>query len=172
MILSAAFMPQPQPVIDGFEFASAGASLSGALPIRDFPRLRDMLAGYEGEVAYEVEGVRDERGRPALRLKVRGRLDLRCQRCLEALPFEVEADEVLVLAGTQAEIDAEPADVDAADRVVAAKVMPVRELVEDELILAVPYAPRHADCSTRASSDAAEKILPFAGLRGLMRGKH
>ncbi|MFL6564308.1 MAG: YceD family protein [Burkholderiales bacterium] len=164
-------MPQPQPVVDGFEFASAGASLSGALPIRDFPRLHDMLAGTEGEVAYEVEGVRDARGRPALRLKVRGRLDLRCQRCLEALPFEVRADEVLVLAGTQAEIDAEPADVDSADRVVAAKEMPVRELVEDELILALPYAPRHAGCSARASTDAAEKLSPFAGLRGLMHGK-
>ena len=172
MILSAPFMPQPQPVIDGFEFASAGASLRGALPIRDFPRLNDMLARHEGEVAYEVEGVRDERGRPGLRLKVRARLELRCQRCLEALPFEVQADEVLVLAATQAEIDAEPADVHAADRVVAAKEMPVRELVEDELILALPYAPRHAGCSARASTDAAEKVLPFAGLRGLMRGKH
>ncbi|MFL6573284.1 MAG: YceD family protein [Burkholderiales bacterium] len=164
-------MPQPQPVVDGFEFASAGASLSGALPIRDFPRLHDMLAGTEGEVAYEVEGVRDARGRPALRLKLRGRLNLRCQRCLEALPFEVRADEVLVLAGTQAEIDAEPADVDSADRVVAAKEMPVRELVEDELILALPYAPRHAACSARASTDAADKFSPFAGLRGLMHGK-
>lgn len=172
MILSAPFMPQPQPVIDGFEFASAGASLSGALPVRDFSRLHDMLARYEGDVAYEVEGVRDARGRPALRLKVRGRLELRCQRCLEPLPFEVQADEVLVLAGTQAEIDAEPADVEAADRVVAAKEMPVRELVEDELILALPYAPRHPGCSTRASADAAEKGSPFAGLRGLMRGKH
>jgi uncharacterized protein len=171
MILSAPFMPQPQPVIDGFEFASAGASLRGALPIRDFPRLHDMLARHEGEVAYELEGVRDGRGRPALRLKLRTRLELRCQRCLEALPFEVQADEVLVL-GTQAEIDAEAADVHAADRVVAAKEMPVRELVEDELILALPYAPRHAGCSARASTDAAEKVSPFAGLRGLMRGKH
>jgi uncharacterized protein len=172
MILSAPFMPQPQPVIDGFEFASAGASLRGALPIRDFPRLNDMLARHEGEVAYEIEGLRDERGRPGLRLKVRARLELRCQRCLEGLPFEVQADEVLVLAGTQAEIDAEPADVHAADRVVAAKEMSVRELVEDELILALPYAPRHAVCSARASTDAAEKVSPFAGLRGLMRGKH
>jgi len=103
---------------------------------------------------------------------VRARLELRCQRCLEGLPFEVQADEVLVLAGTQAEIDAEPADVHAADRVVAAKEMSVRELVEDELILALPYAPRHAVCSARASTDAAEKVSPFAGLRGLMRGKH
>ena len=64
---------------------------------------------------------------------------------------------MLVLAGTQAEIDAEPADVHAADRVVAGKEMPVRELIEDELILALPYAPRHEDCSARAAQDAARR---------------
>ena len=84
----------------------------------------------------------------------------------------MEADEVLVLAGTQSEIDAEPPDVHAADRVVAGKEMPVRDLIEDELILALPYAPRHESCTAGASQDAAEKTSPFAGLRGLMRGKH
>jgi uncharacterized protein len=165
-------MPQPQPVIDGFEFASAGRSLEGTWPIRDFPRLRDMLARDEGEVAYEVDGVRDERGRPSLRVKAQGTLALRCQRCLEPLELEVRADELLVLAATQAEIDAEPADVNAADRVVATKEMAVRDLIEDELILALPYAPRHAGCSTGRAGDGVNRTLPFAGLRGLMGGKH
>jgi uncharacterized protein len=172
MISSAPFMPQPQPVIDGFEFASAGRSLEGSWPIRDFPRLRDMLAQDEGDIAYEVEGVHDARGRPSLQVKAQGMLALRCQRCLEPLAFEVRADELLVLAGTQAEIDAEPADVNAADRVVGTKEMAVRDLVEDELILALPYAPRHPGCSAGAPGQAAEKTLPFAGLRGLMSGKH
>jgi uncharacterized protein len=165
-------MSPPQPVIDGFELARAGANLRGTWPIRDFPRIRDMLAAHEGEVAYELDGVSDGRGRPALRLRVNGKLDLRCQRCLEALPCEVRADELLVLAGTQAEIDAEAADVHSADRVVAGREMPVRDLVEDELILALPYAPRHEVCSVRAVQDGAQKVGPFAGLRGLMRGKH
>jgi uncharacterized protein len=165
-------MSQPQPVIDGFEFASAGRSLRGAWPIRAFPRLHDMLAADDGEVAYEVDGLSDEHGRPSLRVRAQGTLRLRCQRCLEALPFEVRVDEVLVLAATQAEIDAEPEDVYGADRVVATKEMPVRELIEDELILALQYAPRHAGCSAGAAQDAADRSLPFAGLRGLMRGKH
>jgi uncharacterized protein len=162
-----------QPVIDGFEFASAGASKQGVWPLGDFPRLRDMLAADDGEVAYELYGVSDERGRPGLRRRVRGTLQLRCQRCLEAMAFEVQADETLVLAGTLAEIHAEPADVHAADRVVAGKEMPVRDLIEAELILAVPYAPRHESCIARPSPDEAEgKTSPFAGLRGLMSGKH
>jgi uncharacterized protein len=165
-------MPQPQPVIDGFEFASAGANLQGVWPIGDFPRLRDMLAAHDGEVVYALDGVRDARGRPALRLSVRGTLELRCQRCLEGLPFEVSSEELLVLAGTQAEIDAEPADVHSPDRVVAGKEMPVRDLVEDELILALPYAPRHESCAPRAAEQDDSGNSPFAGLRGLMRDKH
>jgi hypothetical protein len=43
-----------QPVIDGFEFASAGATQQGTLPVSEFPRLRDLLASDAGEVAYEV----------------------------------------------------------------------------------------------------------------------
>jgi uncharacterized protein len=165
-------MSQPQPVIDGFEFASAGASKQGVWSVSGFPRLGDMLAAHDGEVAYEIDGVRDELGRPSLRVRVRGTLQLRCQRCLEAMAYEVQADATLVLAETLAEIHAEPADVQAADRVVAGKEMPVRDLIEDELILALPYAPRHESCSARASQDGAEKTSPFAGLRGLMRGKH
>jgi uncharacterized protein len=171
MISSTAFMSH-EPVIDGFEFASAGAKQQGIWPASDFPRLRDVLASEAGEVAYEIEGMHDERGRPALRLRVNGTLQLRCQRCLEPMPYQVQTDETLVLAGTLAEIHAEPADARGPDRVLAGKEMPVRELVEDEIILALPYAPRHERCSTRPSPDADEKTSPFAGLRGLMGGKH
>jgi uncharacterized protein len=164
--------PAQQPVIDGFEFASAGATKQGVWPLRDFPRLRDMLATDAGEVRYEISGVRDERGRPALRLQVSGTLTLRCQRCLEPMPFEVNTDETLVLAATLDEIHAEPADAHAPDRVVAGKEMALRELIEDELILAVPYAPRHEDCAPAVAGDEAQRVSPFAGLRGLMRSKH
>jgi uncharacterized protein len=167
--------PAHQPVIDGFEFASAGATQQGVWPLSDFPRLRDVLANDAGQVAYEISGVRDARGRPGLRLKVSGTLALRCQRCLEPMRFEVQTDETLVLAATLAEIHAEPADARAPDRVVAGKEMALRELIEDELILAVPYAPRHESCTAAGAHDevneAAEKVSPFAGLRGLMR-KH
>jgi uncharacterized protein len=165
-------MPHQQPVIDGFEFAASGASKQGVWPLADFPRLRDFLAADAGEVAYELNGVRDELGRPSLRVRVRGTLPLRCQRCLEAMPFEAQADAILVLAGTLAEIHAEPADANAADRVVAGREMPVRDLLEDELILGLPYAPRHESCNPRPGTDAAEKTTPFASLRGLMRSKH
>jgi uncharacterized protein len=161
-----------QPVIDGFEFASAGATQRGTWPLKELPRLRDMLAHEAGEVAYEITGVRDQRGRPGLRLKVSGTLVLRCQRCLEPMEFEVNTDETLVLAATLAEIHAEPADAHAPDRVVAGKEMALGQLIEDELLLALPFAPRHEDCSPAGAADSAESDSPFAALRGLIRSKH
>jgi uncharacterized protein len=158
-----------QPVIDGFEFASAGATQQGNWPLKGMPRVRDLLAGDAGEVAYEISGVRDERNRPALRLRVRGTLSLRCQRCLEPMDFEVNTDETLVLAATLAEIHAEPADAHAPDRVVAGREMALGELIEDELILALPFAPRHEDCTAGGVDPREPGSSPFAGLRGMIR---
>lgn len=158
-----------QPVIDGLEFASARASLKGTVPVSGFPRLRDVLALDAGEIAYSINGERDEQGRPALQVSVRGTLQLRCQRCLEAMPYEIELEQRLVLAATQAEIDAERTDPAGPDRVLAGKEMAVRELIEDELILAVPFAPRHENCAAHGVGEVSEAGSPFANLRGLMR---
>src|SRR5215470_3746395 len=151
-----------QPVIDGFEFATAGATQEGTLPLSSFPRLRDVLASDVGDVRYSLHGVRDQRGRPSLELRVSATLQLRCQRCLAPLAFEVDDEALLVLAGSQAEIDAEPLDVDSPDRVVAGKEMDVRALVEDELILALPYAPRHEGCEARPEGSDRTASSPFA----------
>ena len=159
-----------QPVIDGFEFASAGATQEGRLPLSAFPRLQDVLVSDSGEVEYKVRGMRDERGRPSLRLDIHGTLPLRCQRCLERLAFEVDAHELLVLA-TQAEIDADRDNAEAPDRVLGAKEMAIRDLVEDELLLALPYAPRHEDCEAPEGGDDA-RPSPFAALRGMIQRKH
>lgn len=160
-----------QPVIDGFEFASAGATQHGILPLSEFSRLRDLLASDAGEVAYVVEGTHDGRGRPSLRVKAQGALQLRCQRCLEPLAFDADTESLLVLAATQAEIDAEPEQVEGPDRVLGGREMRIRDLVEDELILALPYAPRHEDCAGVAVEGEGRRS-PFAGLRGLIRSTH
>jgi uncharacterized protein len=161
-----------QPVIDGYEFASAGAMQQGRMPVNGFARLKDQLASDAGEVEYAIEGMLDARARPSLRLRVKGTLQLRCQRCLEAMPFEVDEEQLLVLAASQEEIDADPADPDAPDRVLASKHMALRELVEDQLILAMPYAPRHARCKAAGELGDEGKVSPFADLRSILRSRH
>src|SRR5437588_11796617 len=97
-----------QPVIDGFEFATAGATQEGTLPLSGFPRLQDLLVSDAGDVRYAVRGVRDEHGRPSLEIGVRATLQLRCQRCLAPLAYEVDEQALLVPAASPAAIAAQP----------------------------------------------------------------
>ena len=159
-----------QPVIDGLEFARTGSKLQGAWPVAGFARLRDMLRTDDGTLQYELLGVPRERGRPALQLRVGGALQLVCQRCLGALEFPLHIDVSLQLAATQAEVDAQPLEAEGPEQIVAGREMPVRELVEDEVLLAIPLAPRHERCAGREAQAAVEEKSPFAGLRGLVGG--
>jgi uncharacterized protein len=166
-----------QPVIDGLEFARAASRLRGAWPVAEFLRLHDALRSTAGTLHYELQGVPEEQGRPALHLKVQGELQLTCQRCLGTLAFPLRIEASLRLAATQEEVDAEPLEAEGPESIVAGKEMRVRALVEDEVLLAIPIAPRHAACAgtaTDAAADAAgARQTPFAGLRGLMGGtKH
>ena len=159
-----------QPVIDGLEFARTGAKLHGSWPVAGFSRLRDVLRTDEGTLQYDLLGVAQVRGYPALRLKVDGALQLACQRCLGAMEFPLHIDVSLGLAQTQAEIDAEPLVAEGPERIVAGPEMPVRDLVEDEVLLAIPLAPRHERCAGREAGAAGKERSPFAGLRGLVGG--
>lgn len=154
------------PVIDGFDFAESGKVLQGVSPIRDFPRLRDLLHADAGDVEYMVSGNRDREGRPALRIELRGILSLSCRRCLEPLDFPVALDALLTLSRRESEGDEDPVDSDI-ERVVASREMAVRELLEDELLLWVPLAPCHTACVAEPTV-GSERSSPFANLRGLL----
>jgi len=157
-----------RPVIDGFEFAATQASLDGVWPLADFPRLRPLLLSDAGQIEYSLKGISDPQDRPALQLTIRGALELGCQRCLAPLQLRLRIDAVLALAHSQAEIDALPVEVDGPDWVVAGKGMEVHDLLEEELLLAVPYAPRHEHCAAQAGTRATETLSPFAELRGML----
>lgn len=167
-------MPQPPrfPIIDGFEFAGAGSSVRGSWPAGEFPRLRELLQDDAGAVEYELRGARDALGRSSLELHVVASLRLRCRRCLETVGVEVREDASLWLARSQSEIDAQPLTAEGPDGVVASKDMAVRDLVEDQLLLALPYAPQHENCSARGKAAPVERQTPFAGLRGMLRGRN
>ena len=167
-------MSQPPrfPMIDGFDFAGAGGSMRGAWAAGEFARLRALLHDEAGSIEYELQGVRDELGRHSLDLHVVARLRLTCKRCLEAVGVELREDVTLWLARSQSELDAQPLTAEGPDGIVATKDMPVRDLVEDQLLLALPYASRHDNCATQSSAPPVGRQTPFAGLRGMLRGRN
>lgn len=137
-----------QTVIDSLEFARTGQSLRGSLSLPGLTRLQGSLADALGTVEFELNGGHDARGRPNLRVVVRGTLHLQCQRCLGALDHPLQVLNTLLLA-TAGEAKAGGPDEEDAEWVEASGNFDVAALVEDEILLSLPYAPKHEEGSCR-----------------------
>lgn len=158
-----------QAVIDSLEFARAGGHLAGSVAVADLGRLVDMLADGLGELECLLEGGRDEDGKPYLHLRVSGVLHLACQRCLAVLPFDVDVDSrLLPMAPGQEWPDDELSD-DTGDMIEADAAMSVMSLIEDEVLLALPIAPRHENCRPPSAAGGDNKPSPFAALADLKK---
>ena len=163
-----------QTVIDSLEFARTGQTLRGSLSLPGLTRLKDNLADAVGTVEFEVTGGQDARSRPILTVSIRGMLHLQCKRCLEALdhPLQVLNTLMLVAAGAGAAGELDDEDV---EWIEASRELEVASLVEDEILLSLPYAPRHEEgaCGPvgAAIADGATGS-PFAALATLKRNTH
>ncbi len=174
--------------LDVGAFVRAHQSLEGRVGIDELPRLRaSVLAPPPGSAAPAFEWVATGSfdqpvGREALmrlHLVARGTVQLTCQRCLEPIVQALAVDNRLRFVAS--ETDAERLDEQTDDEDVLA--LPARldlvELVEDELLLALPLVPRHEHCAhplqlppadEMPAPDEAAADSPFAQLQRL-RGK-
>jgi len=139
-----------QTVIDSLEFARTGQALRGSLPVPGLLRLRDSLAETPGEVEFMVQGGHDARQRPILSLDISGTLRLQCQRCLGALDYPLRLANTLLLVGA-----GDPVDEDA-EWIEASAKLDVAALVEEEILLSLPYAPRHEEGQCEPDRTAAK----------------
>ena len=186
------------PMVDAFEFARRGKILSGAFAVRRLDRLLEGLPdqpasdlpkapgmpGAPGVVVYRVQGLVGKDGKSYLSLLVPTRLVLDCQRCLGPLVLAVDHEAEFELVRKDSDLDADPTELDAEDfdqpeKVVGSRRFDLMELIEDELILEVPFIPRHAQCPgvggepsvPQGDEPAAERESAFAAL-GALKSKH
>lgn len=155
---------------DAFVFARDSRTLEGTLAVAGLERLHDLLAEVSGAVSWRLEGFEGGRGEPMLRLTVGGRLALACQRCLGVVSFDLDIDSLLEIVPAGAELSQDELEDDSRDFLPVERELDVAELVEDEILLALPVAPRHEKCGLPGVADAGERINPFAALAGL-KGK-
>ncbi len=119
--------------------------LEGTLDAVDSDRLVERVAeGEEGQgvVQWRIAGTTDPAGRLALAIAVQGEVPVTCQRCLSDFLFPVERETVAVLARSEQEADGLDASTDS-EVLVADHPLVASELVEDELLLTLPFAPMH-----------------------------
>jgi uncharacterized protein len=145
-------------LIDTREFARLGLVLEGKLPVAGMSRLASALCDSEGELSYRLQGVPRKRegtgDAPALDLEFEVTVRVPCQRCLEPLEVPLKARNQLKLIDKLPEWSADAAELDAddADEIVHSQALDVAALIEDEVLLTLPWAPRHQQCELTNNS--------------------
>ncbi|HEX7440783.1 MAG TPA: DUF177 domain-containing protein [Caldimonas sp.] len=171
--------------LDVGAFAAAGAELEGRWPLRQFDRICESavaeLAPAEADaVVWKARGeklpARDGEPESWLHVQADATVALRCQRCLAAvqIPLVVRRKFRFVHGeDAAAQLDAESAD----DVLAMTRALDLPELIEDELLLALPLVPMHAACPTPLPAPRNDEVVeerphPFAALAGLkIRGR-
>jgi uncharacterized protein len=166
--------------LDPWRFADLGREVSGNLPLEKFARLRECLLETAGDVNFELHFSRDEQRRARLDGTVSARLSLECQRCLGEMVLPVESRLRVVFVQGLDEAERLPESLDPC--LVEEEGVDFKELIEDELLLALPQVSLHdrevcqlpTESSSdgfapEAESDAQEKDNPFSVLAGLKR---
>ena len=163
--------------LDVAGLAAEGATLSGHCASDELPRWQAMQSPPAGAMSELVLwSVRGEQRRAAgqapqlwLHLKVSATAWPNCQRCLQPFSQPLVVERALRFVDTEAQ--AEALDADSEDDVLALTPAPdLRTLIEDELLLAWPIVPRHAQCVApphRAGDAAAAAANPFRVLSSL-----
>ncbi|RYE68492.1 MAG: DUF177 domain-containing protein [Oxalobacteraceae bacterium] len=158
-------------VIDAFEFCRSKGYREGVTPVAQMTRLAADCADPSGEITWSIQGGQTKQGYPAMTLAVEGKVNLVCQRCLGPFAYHIDSSTMLVLGKDDADADEieEVLDDESIDVIVGSHEADLRQLLEDEALLALPQAPKHEVCPDTKLIDSlkSDKVSPFAALKSL-----
>ena len=171
--------------LDVRRFAEEGATLQASTELRNFPRLAGETVA--GDPALPVHWhARGEMHNPRhvepeiwLHLDADAILPLVCQRCLQPVDLPVAVERSFRFVADEATAAAQDDDAEE-DLLALSRSFDLLELVEDELLMDLPVAPRHEACPEPVKMSAADpgfeaagadKENPFAVLGRLKTGK-
>jgi uncharacterized protein len=153
--------------IDTLRFCKDAASLGGTYSPSDLPRLAaEVVADSDFLVAWQVQGESPD----LLKLSLQTKVQMRCQRCLGALQEAIDVTYGFRFVKDEAQAQAEDEASDEIDHLVHAQQFDLQELIEDEMLMALPFVSLHEMCpETEVTSYVLkdEKLNPFAALAGL-----
>jgi uncharacterized protein len=156
------------------KLSDARAILDLDIPLAELPGLPVELILSGGPLRAEVQFGR-EQGFMVAEVAMSGELMLACQRCLGPIRWPVDVRSPVLLV--ESEADAEGAPPERETYLATEGRLSVAGLAAEELLLALPIVPLHADggeCEEVVAAKAVEPVAeqvtarPFADLRALL----
>ena len=159
--------------------ADRGVQISGTVSPDDLPRLAESGIGVVdlGSAAFDFR--RDEEARYVVAVSVEAKVVMRCQRCLSDMEVLITTASLMACVWTDEEAAALPA---AYEPLIVDDATDLSDIVEEEILLAIPVSPRHeTECKSALQEaalgveveglekveDAGERESPFAVLERL-----
>jgi uncharacterized protein len=121
--------------LDVRKAATRGVGVSGVLKPLDLQRFRPLLAGDEGCIEVHLTFSCDEENRHLVHVAIAADVVVTCQRCLEAMPEHLVADNTLAIVWTDEQAGQLPRHLE--PLIVEEQLCSLWDLVEDELMLAM-----------------------------------
>lgn len=177
-------------LIDPWKAADGRRRFQGTMPLKRLKRLQPMLAplpaGQEealharDDAAFSVSFAYDEQGLVTILINVAASLPLICQRSLLPYVEMIERSSLLVVIEKVSDQDLVPESYDPV--LVENRRLAIQDIVEEELLLAIPQVPRNpavdeielstdGKVGTPSGAEKEQSHRPFAGLAGLMKAE-
>ncbi|MGB7305347.1 MAG: YceD family protein [Burkholderiaceae bacterium] len=136
---------------DPFSLARKGTALHGPTPIREMPRLLDALSDQQNIDHLDWQASFEKVGESVfspvqMHLTCNTELAVDCVRCLEPIPTRIAVDCLFRLVrddNQAARLDNEATEYDV---IAVDQQWHILDVLEDELLLALPAMPRHENC--------------------------
>jgi uncharacterized protein len=164
--------------VDFAQLAGDAAELERVYPLDEMSRLQDLLAHARGVVRASFAFANAASGRAGVTVTVEAAPQLVCQRCLEGFRFDAAGRSEIEFAIGQAAAGVAAADSRREIYAMDEGRVSLRELAEEELLLALPMVPMHAQNCVRIPDHEAldqgqdirdEQSRPFAALQNLLK---
>lgn len=158
--------------------AAAKRTFAGTMPVKGLQRLADLLADpLEDQVlSFEIAFDLDDQGNKVAEVSVTGLLPLICQRTMEPFDYFIESRSKIGIV--QDELEAEQLPEDYEPLVCPADELALKDLVEEEVLLALPLVPVSPGSEPSIKTEArvtehrqAPTHRPFEVLGGLKKMK-
>lgn len=158
-------------LIDPEAFAAEKQNLQGSFLLNELDERvwsHEYPADRQTKVSFTLQGGRDRLQRLFLDFTVSADMPLLCQRCMKPMPFRLDETGRIVLFADEAHLDEAMLADEELEGIPITETLDVRELVEDQILMALPFSPRHEDCGSALPEYVnQDKPNPFAVLKGL-----
>ena len=163
--------------IDPRRLSAHGKILNGHIDLNLCDRLQEAVVEISTPISSNLSFYVEDQSRKVVRVKSSVTVKIMCQRCLVAMPLCLECDTILCIVWTEDEANTLPKHLD--PWIVEEDKGDAIQLVEDELLLALPFVAYHNEdkCNSLTSSSNTDadyldnniklKRSPFAVLKGL-----